>query len=311
MAKSKVVDPTAPPSMVKDVLAKKKEHRLNIIAAGVALFAFIAIIPALAATVAITSLVADPQILIDEATSALEAAPEETKNFLLAQLENIIDDDGAAGVAAVIGVAAAVWSASGALGHFMEGLNLVFGRTESRSFVVKKLTAVALMLGAIVLLAATVFAMSVVPALVSSLVDSDGVSALINIGRFPVLLLVLIAGMSTLFRFGPAPDSNRTNELVPGGRNPIITAGGAAAAVLLLVISALFGWFSANFGSFGETYGTLATIIVVLLWLQYMALGVFIGAEVDAHLRRKRVFDARVNAGLPAVRPEVATEAAA
>lgn len=288
--------------MIKDVLARKKEHRLSIVAAGVAFFGFIATIPALAATVAITSLVADPQILRDEASSALEAAPEETANFLLTQLDNIIADDGAAGIAAVIGIASAVWSASGALGHFMEGLNIVFDRTETRSFVTKKLTAVGLMFGAIVLLAATVFAMSILPPLVSNVIDNSAVSALINVVRFPVLLLVLIAGMSTLFRLGPAEDANRANELVPGGSSPIITPGGVVAAVLLLVISALFGWVSSNFGSYGETYGTLATIIVVLLWLQYMALGVLLGAEVDAFMRRKRVYDARVTAGLPAIR---------
>ena len=295
--------------MLKDVLAKRKEHRLTIIAAGVAFFAFIALIPALAATVAITSLVADPVILETEAMSALEAAPEATANFLLDQLGGIIEADGAAGIAAVIGIASAVWSASGALGHFMEGLNLIFGRTETRSFVVKKLTAIGLMLGAIVLLAATVFAMSVVPALVSSFIDSSAVSTLINIARFPVLLLVLIAGMSTLFRLGPAEDPNRTNELVPGGRSPIITPGGVVAAVLMLLISAILAWVSSNFGSAGEAYGTLASIISVLLWLHYLSQGVLVGAEVDAHLRRKKVFDSRVNAGLPAIRPDSATAA--
>ena len=311
MAKSKTVDPTQPPSMIKDVLAKKKEHRLAIIAAGVALFGFIALIPAMAAAVAIVSLVADPEILVSEAESALEAAPDETRMFLVAQLRNIAEDGTGAGIAAVLGVAGAVYSASGALGHFMEGLNLVFDRTETRSFIVKKLTAVSLMLGALILLAATVFAMTVVPALVSSFIDSSAISNLINIGRFPVLLLVLIAGLSLFFRFGPAPQSNRPTELVPGGRPPLITKGGAAAAILALVISAVFGWIAGNFGNYGETYGTLATIIVVLLWLQYLALAILLGAEVEAHLRRKKVFDARASAGLPPIRVEAPTELAA
>lgn len=306
MAKSKVADPTAPPSLVKDILAKRKEHRLTIMAGGVALFAFIAIIPALAATVAITSLVADPDILRTEAESALEAAPEATANFLLDQLDEILMADSAAGIAALIGVAAAIWSASGAMGHFMEGLNLVFDRTETRNFVVKKLTAIGLMLGAVVMLAATVFAMSIVPALVRNVIDSSAVSTLINIARFPVLLLVLVIGMSTLFRLGPVADPNRNNELVPGGRAPIISPGGIAAAVLALLISALVAWVSSNLGGAGEAYGTLASIISVLLWLHYMAQAVLIGAEVDAYFRRKKVFDARVNAGLPAIRAEAA-----
>ena len=110
MAKSKTVDPTAAPSLVKDVLAKRKEHRVGIVAAGVALFAFISLIPAMAAAVAITALVADPDVLVAEAEAALEAAPPETGMFLVAQLESIVDNSGAAGVAAAVGIFLSVFS---------------------------------------------------------------------------------------------------------------------------------------------------------------------------------------------------------
>lgn len=288
--------------MLKDVLAKKKLHRISIVSAGVAFYAFIALIPALGAAVAITGLVTDPQVLVDEANAALEAAPAETKAFLVSQIENIASNDGAAGIAAVIGIAASVWSASGAMGHFMEGLNAVYDRQESRSFIVKRGTAVLLMLGALILLAAMVFAMSIVPPLVESFIDSSVVSWVINIGRFVAIGLLFVTGLSVFFRFGPSPDDSRKGELVPGGKASLISVGGAVGTVLMLVISAVFGWTSANLSDFGATYGTLATIIIVLLWLNYMSLSVLLGAEVDAYMRRKAVFDARANAGLDPVR---------
>ncbi len=289
--------------MLKDVLANKKEHRISIIAGGVALFAFIAIIPALAASVAITSLVADPELLQTEAEEALEAAPPATKEFLLDQLAGIIDNSGGAGIAAVIGVAGAVFSASGAMGNLMEGLNAAYGRQESRNFFVKRGTAVLLMLGALVVLATMVFTMSVVPALIENFIESSAVSAIVNVGRFVLLALIMTAGLSVLYRFGPAKQTESTTQLVPGGKQPLLTKGALIGLVLMLVLSIFFSFMTTNVSNYGETYGTLATIIIVLLWLNYMSLAILMGAEFDAYFARKKIYDARVEAGLPAVRP--------
>ena len=297
--------------MIKDVLAKKKEHRINIVAAGVALFAFISLIPAMAAAVAITALVTDPEVLVMEADAALEAAPMETRMFLVSQLNNIASNSGAAGAAAIVGILLAVFSASGAVGHLMEGLNIIYGRTESRNFVVKKVTAVLLMLGALITMAILVFSIGAVPALVSSFIDSAAISWLINIGRIPLLAAAMAIALGVLYRFGPAPDNSRSNELVSGGKQPLITKGGIAGMVLVLGFSAVLGIAGQFLSLAGAAYGTLATIIVVLKWLLLLAQGVLLGAEVDAHTQRAKVWESRTSAGLPAIRPEAATAAAA
>ncbi len=309
MAK-KTVDPTAPPSMLKDVLAKKKEHRLNIVAAGVALFAFISLIPAMAAAVSITALVTDPQVLVDEADAALEAAPSQTREFLVSQLDDIASNSGAAGAAAVIGILLATFSASAAVGHLMEGLNIIYGRTEARNFVVKKLIAIALMLGALITMALLVFGMTAVPALVANFVDSSALSALFNIGRFPVIAIVLAIALGVLYRFGPTAEVSRGTELVSGGKQPLITKGGIIGMVLVLAFSAVLGVAGQYLSLAGAAYGTLATIIVVLKWLHLLVQGVLLGAEVDAHTQRQKVWDARVGAGLPAIRVDPLAEAA-
>ena len=311
MAKSKVVDPTAPPSMIKDVLAKRNEHRLVIIAAGVALFAFISLIPGMAAAVSIVALVGDPNDLVEGAESALEAAPEETAGFLVAQLENIVGNSGAAGVAAIVGILLATFSASAAMGHLMEGLNVIYGRTESRNFVVKKITAILLMLGALITMAILMFGIAAVPPLVAGFIDSSVVGILVNIGRFPVIAVVMAIALGVLYRFGPAPDNSRFNELLPGGKQPLITRGGAIGTVLVIGFSAVLGIAGQFLSLAGAAYGTLATIIVVLKWLHLLAQGLLLGAEVDAHTQRQRVWNSRINAGLPAIRPEEAIAAAA
>ena len=108
----------------------------------------------------------------------------------------------------------------------------------------------------------------------------------------------MIVALGVLYRVGPASNEERQRELVPGGVGTLISKGAIVGTLLLVLLSWGFGVFVDNFGSYGETYGTLATIVVVLLWLQLMALAVLIGAEVDATAAARRVREARLKAGV-------------
>lgn len=306
MARKSNQEVDAEVGFVAELRSRIKEHRLPIFAAAVAFFGFIAMIPALAAAVSITALVADTDILIAEVDSALEASPEETREFLGAQIRSIAEGgDNSAGIAAFVGIALSLFSASGAVGQLMEALNVVFDRRESRNFVVKRLTALLLLLGTILTLAAMVFAMSVVPALITSFVDSPGVSVLINIGRFVGLGLFMVFALTVLYRFGPSRDGDRERELVPGGKSVLLSKGALLGTILVVVVSWGFGFFANNFGSYNETYGTLAAIVVVLLWLQLLALAVLVGAEAHAIIEQRKIREARANAGLSRQVPAV------
>ena len=295
----KTTDENADIGFVAELRERIKDHRLAIFAAAVAFFGFIALIPALGAAVSITALVADTDVLVTEVESALEASPDDTRNFLVAQIESIADGgDGSAGLAAFVGIALSLFSASGAVGQLMEALNVVFDRKESRHFAAKRAIAFMLLLGTILTLAAMVFAMTAVPALINSFIDSSAVTAAVNIGRFVGLGLFMVFALSVLYRFGPATNPERERELVPGGSGAWLSLGALVGTVLVVVVSWGFGVFANNFGSYNETYGTLAAIVVLLLWLQLLAFAVLVGAEVKAILELRKVREARLNAGL-------------
>jgi len=292
------------PGLVTELSGKIKDHRLPIFAAAVAFFSFIALIPALAAAVSITGLVADTDDLVREAEVALENSPKPTRDFVVGQIRSVAEGSSTgAGIGAAIGIALSIFSASGAVGNLMEALNVVFDRRENRNVVTKRLTAIGLLFGALVLIASMVFAMSIVPAQLNDWFDSAWVRVLVTAARFVALGLLMIAGLSLLYRVGPARNLDRDRELIPGGITSLITVGAATGTVLLVLLSWGFGVFVNNFGSYGETYGTLATIVVVMLWLQLMALAVLLGAEVDARMQRESVRDARVSAGLSPEHP--------
>jgi membrane protein len=289
---------------VHELRTRVTEHRLPVFAAAIAFFAFIAFIPALAAAVSITGLVTDTDKLVSEAESALASSPAPTREFVVEQIRSAAEESsGSAGFTVAVGIALSVFSASGAVGNVMVALNEVFDRRENRNFVVKRLTAIIVLLGALVLIASMVFAMSIIPAQLNDWFDSGWVRGLVTAARFVVLGAVMTLGLSLLYRLGPARNVERDRELVPGGVPSILTKGSVVGTVLLVLLSWGFGVFVNNFGSYGATYGALATIVVMLLWLQLMALAVLLGAEIDARTIRERLRNAREKAGLSAMEP--------
>jgi len=290
---------SVPSSFLKDLWLAARADNLVLFAAAIAFFAFVALVPTLVATVSITSLVADPVDLITETESALEAAPVETRDFLVGQLDTIVNSDsGDVGLAVGVSIALALFSASGAIGQLMAALNVVFGRSENRNFVLKRLLAIGLLFGSIVLVGAMLFAMAVLPELLSDWSGSSGVRSLVDVARFVGLGLLLVISLTTLYRVGPASASTGSIELLPGGRRELVSIGALVGAALFVLLSWGFGVFVSNFGSYNETYGTLAGIIVVLLWLQLVSLAVLIGAEIDSVRRQRRIDRARTAIGL-------------
>ena len=96
--------------------------------------------------------------------------------------------------------------------------------------------------------------------------------------RWPALLLVVMLGLSLLYRFGPSREAPRWRW---------ITWGSAIAAVLWLIVSALFTWYAANFGSYDKTYGSLGALIILLLWFYLTAYVILAGAELNAEIDRQ------------------------
>lgn len=251
-----------------------REHNLTLVAAGVAFYAFLALVPALIAIVSIYGLVADPhdvERLVKDVGSSL---PVEVQNFLVFQLTSIVNANGA-GVttAAVIAIALALWSASGGMAALVTAIHVAYEKDEPKGFVVKRGKALLLTLGAIVFLGVVAFfIVAVRPLLAHAGLGTVG-RILLDILSWLVLGTLVLVGIGLLYRFA-VKDS-------PRGWLGFLTPGTATAMVLFLVVSGLFAAYTASFASYGKTYGALASIVVVLLWLWLSSLVVLVGAEID------------------------------
>src|SRR5829696_2566951 len=154
----------------KDVLTRvrveMREDNVSLLAGGVAFFGLLAIVPGLAALLAIYGLVAAPAQISRQVDEALAAAPAEVRDFIGQQLTSIGGSTGGAVFTVVIGTVLALWSASSAMGHLVTALNAAYDEQDDSGFVKKKGRALALTLGAIVFLAFALAIIGVVPVVV-------------------------------------------------------------------------------------------------------------------------------------------------
>jgi membrane protein len=259
-------------ALAKAVKARMDDHNLTLVAAGVAFYSFLAFIPALVAVVSLYGLVANPADVTRQVDDLAGALPDEARAFMTSQIQSIIASS-SAGVtlAFVVGLAAAIWSASAAMVSLIQGIDLAQGRRQKRKFVAKRGLALALTVGAAALVIMVVLLVSSLPALLVDAGVGDLGRWLLNVLRWPLVALIMVYALAALYH-------------VVAGRSgrPRIGWGPVIGASLWLLASVLFALYTANFSSYAETYGTLATIVVVLLWLWLAAVAALVGAEADA-----------------------------
>jgi len=274
--------------MLKRTVNEFREDNLTDWAAALTYYAVLAIFPALIALVSILGLVGpsatDP--LIDNLT---ELTPGPANEIITNAVDEITADQGTAGVAFVLGLLGALWSASGFVGAFSRASNVIYEIEEGRSFLKLRPQQLAITFVLIVLLAATALAVVISGPLAERVGDVVGAGeeavTIWGIAKWPVMALAVIAIFAILYYAAP-------NVRQPGFR--WITPGGVLALVLWLLSSAAFALFVANFSSYNATYGSIAGVIVFLVWLWISNLALLLGAEMNAELERSRELEAGV-----------------
>jgi membrane protein len=258
----------------KKLPERLREHNLTLVAAGVAFYAFLALVPALIAFVSIYGLVANPDDVTQQVQDISDSLPQEVQDFLVFQLTSISNANSTGvSITLAIAIAVALWSASGGMAALITGVHVARERDEPKSFVVKKGKALLLTLAAIVFIAIVIFLIAGLPTLLDRAGLGDAGRTVFDIVRWPILAILMIFGIGLLYRFS-VRESRR-------GWLGVITKGSVVAMVVWLIVSAGFAIYTANFASYGKTYGALASIVVVLLWLWLSCLAILVGAEID------------------------------
>jgi membrane protein len=261
------------------------------LAAALTYYAVLALFPAMIALLSILGLVGQGPTIVDNILKVMSSSglsgPAKTLGPTLQQLTKTPG----AGLALIIGLATALWSASGYVGSFGRAMNRVYEIREGRPFwklrpVMLLVTLVSVLLVALVLLGLVVS--GPVAESVGNIVGLGSTAVTVwNIAKWPVMLAIVVFIVALLYYATP-------NVKQPKFR--WLSIGAIFAIVVWIVASALFGFYVANFSSYNKTYGSLAGVIVFLLWLWLTNLALLFGAELDAELERGRELQAGVEA---------------
>jgi membrane protein len=265
-----------------DILSRTKqqfgEDNLTIVSAGVAFYGFVAVVPALVATVAVYGLVADPSQVTEQIRSLATVVPGEALPLLEEQMIRITSNNQAAGIGALLGVLVAIYSSANATKALITGLNIAYDETEKRNFF--KLTALAIVLtfGGIIGAALAVGLVAVLPSLLAQLNLTKSVEMVLNLVRWPILVGGFLGALAVFYRYGPSRNEAKWSWVSPGA---------LVAAILWVLGSAAFSLYVSKFASYDKTYGPLGAVVVFLMWLYISALTVLIGAELNAEMERQ------------------------
>lgn len=269
---------------IKRTLAEFKDDRGSMIAAGMAFYWFLSIFPALLAAVGFTGLVNASQQTVNSITDAIRSTlPGDAARVLTDSLDQAVNRSGGSSViAALIGVILALYSASAGMAALQVGLNVAYDVPEDRTFVKKRLRGLLLMLVAVVLggiaTAAIVFGAPLGDALRDNLPFGGAFVLVWTLIRWVVGLAALAVLFAAFYYLGPNRETPRWAWLSPGG---------IVATVIWLIASLGFSFYVSNLGSYGETYGSLTGVVVLLLWLYLSALAIVLGGELNSELERQ------------------------
>lgn len=265
--------------MAKRTWAAFTEDRILLVAGGVTFYVLLAMVPALASFISLYGLFFDPQDINRQIGQLSGLVPQEALGIVQDQATRI-----AAGGRSTLSFAFAtalvlsLWSANSGIKAIMEALNIANEEREQRSFVWLNLHSLMLTLGAIAFLIAMMAALAVLPVVLRATGLEGAGRVLLAYGRWPVLLVVVVAALAVLYRYGP---SQRRPEW------RWLTWGSILAAFGWLVFSMLFSWYVGHFASYNRTYGSLGAVIAFMTWLWLSITIVLAGAELDAQIERR------------------------
>jgi membrane protein len=258
-----------------------KQDQVPLLSAGVAYYTLLSLFPAAIAAVSIYGLVANPDTVRNQIDKLTEMLSPSTADLVGEQIKQVTSGAGGAlGLATVIGILTALWSASSGMKALITGVNLAYDETETRKFVKLRGLALLLTLGAMVLLGVALALIVGFPAVADGWPTPLAWTA--GILRWVLLAALLVAALAVLYRYAPNRDEPRWTW---------VSWGSGIATLLWILASVGFSIYANSFGNYNKTYGALAGVIILMFWLFLTAFVVLVGAELNTEMELQTVKD--------------------
>ena len=269
---------------VRRTVKEIKRDRVTFTAGGLAYYWFLAIFPLIIAAVALVTLLRLPDSTVNTLKNGIETAlPGEAAEILTSAVDSAQNQSRGGLAVVVIAIGIALWSSSTGIAGMLSGLNVAFDVSEDRKFFRKRLVSF-LLLGALLVLGGVAVAL-----LIFGQPLGEWLQDLIPVGetlfvyawtaaRWLVTLIVVTTLFAIFYYIGPNRHAPRWQWVSPGG---------IVATIVWLLASFAFSLYVSSFGSYGETYGALAGVVILILWLYLTGVAILVGGELNAELERQ------------------------
>jgi membrane protein len=269
---------------LKRTMTEFSEDQLTDRAAALTYYAVLSIFPALIALVSIVGLVGDPATVTKSLTDIVSSVgPASAVDTFKGPIEGLTKSSGTAGILLIVGIATAIWTASGYVGAYMRASNVIYEVEEGRSFIKLRPLQMLVTLVLVLLLAIVLVAVVLTGPLASAVGSAVGIGSsavtVWNIAKWPVLLAMVVVMIALLYFASPNAKLRGVKSILPGA---------ILAVIVWLVASAAFAFYVANFGSYNKTYGALGGVVVFLVWLWITNLAILFGTELNAEQERSK-----------------------
>jgi membrane protein len=267
---------------IKRTFKEFSEDNMTDWAAALTYYGVLSLFPAIIALVSIVGLVGDPATTTKTITQIVsKLGPSSASSTFAGPIKSITQHKSASGILFVVGLATALWSASGYIGAFMRASNVIWETPEGRPFWKLRPLQLLVTLVMILLFAGVTLAVVLTGPVVSAVAGPLGIGStavdIWNIAKWPVLLVVVILMFAVLYHAAP-------NVKMPSFA--WVSPGAAVAIILWIIASALFAFYVANFGSYDKTYGTLGGVVGLLVWFWITNCVLLLGMELNAERER-------------------------
>jgi membrane protein len=266
------------------------KDNISLVAAGVAFYGFLAMVPLLGATVLTYGLVASPDTVLHNVQSLAKTLPKDAAQLIGEQLLNVVRTSGGKkGVGLAVALAVALWGARNAAGSIIIALNIAYEEEEKRGFLKVTLLSLAITAGAVLLGLVGVAVVGLMTRLKHLLPSMGSAGAFVgNALAYLVLGAIAAAAAATLYRYGPSRTKAKWQWITPGS---------VMFAVGWVILTLGFGFYVSHFGKYNVTYGSLGGVIVLITWLYLSSYILLLGAEFNSEVEHQTARDTTAEAG--------------
>jgi membrane protein len=277
--------------IAKRIKNEMSEDQISIVAAGIAFYFFLALFPALLSVVSIYGLLASPTDLEQHLNAIFKILPSEGAKIVQDQLRSITDrPPQTLGWSTGLSILATLWSASKASNALITGFNIAYDEKNRRNFIILNLTALAFTLCAVLFFIATVFCIAVVPVLLNFLDLGRPLEIVIHSLRWALIFTASMTAMALSNRYAPSRESPKWKW---------VSVGSVVGTILWLAVSVGFSYYVKNFGTYNETYGSIAGVIILMFWLYLTAYVLLLSAEINSEIEHQTRADSTVGTPKP------------